>query len=333
MVYAGGLVDQASLTPSVAGLVVVGLLLLALALLVPGFVQHRKTISNLSESCELSREAHVVTTKTPGHGGPVIEPRSLGQPKVVLRAGCVPGCRPDKTPANPQLKEPTMPKLFGGNRSKQVKAASIAKPSHPVGVGNPAARAAYLKLRAARAHKRLILTLVLLAFTADLWGARLIPTFWYPWWYGVIPTALLLAVLIAGRMAARAAHANDLRYSSAQRTSQRRNSSSRLSGSNGLSGSSQPVFASVVMDDADAEVYQQFEEIAVPIYDEPVFVNDQVRLPVPATQLIPEADQRLAVLNNLKDDPEVETSWSLGTPQVPVARSRRRKAERFEVAC
>ena len=271
--------------PSVAGLVAVGLLMLGFVVIVPMFIRNRRTIVNVSQACELSPEARVVTTKTPGHGGPVIELVNHNRPKVSLLA-------------REFTKEPPM---------SQVAAVPVGSS----GAGTPGltpGRVAYLKLRAARARRRLVLTLVLLALTGAAWGYPFIPGVAYPWWVGLIPTGLLLAVLVTGRLAARAAKASDLAYRSGQSASLRQASANSQGQATYVNYSDDVEYED---DDFDFD-----DDDALP-YINDQYVNEQHHLPVAATQFIPEVDQRLAVINNLKDDPELaETRWSLGTQQV-----------------
>jgi len=183
-------------------------------------------------------------------------------------------------------------------KAERTKKAQLASAQSATGnstrlgsVGVSPGRQAYLKLRAARARRRLILSIILLVFTAATWGDRYIPGFWYPWWYALVPTGLLLAVLVSGRLAARAAKANDLQYARTLKSGQRQANAA----------------PSQVMDDAAAtELAGSLgyfnEEPAEPL------VNNVI--PVPPTQLIPEADQLLAVMENLRDDPEFEADWA-----------------------
>lgn len=286
--------------PSVAGLAVVGLLLLALAFMVPKFARYRRNLVNASRVCELSPAAHVVTTKTPGHGGPIIEPQSAARHHVSLQA--------EIKNENPAAK-----------MSNQELTVKSQRPLAPVNSPVSAGRIAYLRLRAQRARRRLNLSVFFLLCTAAAWGYQHVPGFGFPWGYALIPSALLLAVLVSGRMAAIAAKANDQRYFASLGAENRRNRQFEI-----------PINA---LDDEGYldDEYENFdEEVDLP------YANDRIVIPVPATQLIPEADQRLAVLENLKDDPEfLETNWSLGTPQVPVKKSfknRVSKAIKFEMA-
>jgi len=173
-----------------------------------------------------------------------------------------------------------------------------AKPSLPA---NPA-RVAYLQLRAKRARRRLILTMFLFSASCLAWGLWNLSFLQYPWWYATIPCALLLTVLTLGRRAALAAKASDAKYLQLQ--------------AQGRRDGSLPTVVSVSSDDTylDDEFADYDEDFDAP------YVNDSIVLPVPVTQLIPEADQRLAVINNLKDDPEfAEVNWSLKAPSFNLA--------------
>jgi len=177
---------------------------------------------------------------------------------------------------------------------------------HGPSSANPA-RVAYLQLRAERARRRLIISIVLLVFTAALWSYRLIPGFSYPWWYALVPTALLLAVLVSGRLAARAAAANDQRYFANLRAGQRQGGAlgyGPVVANDDWFAGELPVVQAVLSVD---EEYFDDDLDYDPDFDLP-YVNDEVVLPVPPTQLIPEAAQRRVVENNLKDDPEFTTA-------------------------
>jgi len=163
-------------------------------------------------------------------------------------------------------------------------------------------RAAYLVLRAARCRRRLILSLVLLTYTAALWSYRLIPGFEYPWWYASVPTGLLVAVLAMGRVAAMQMKANDLAYYGGQ------NASARRGRNTGVFGSDQELVAretAEVVDYSDDIEYEP-DEFEFDDDDALPYVNDQYV--APSTQMIPESDLRLVIENHLKDDPELATS-------------------------
>jgi len=97
----------------------------------------------------------------------------------------------------------------------------------PVGTGaipvvTPAARAsrlAQLERRAARARRRLLLSLLLLLATAAAWtvvGLGLVT-----WYAAAVPSALLLAVLVLGRVAVISGRRADARWFEERRTAQR----------------------------------------------------------------------------------------------------------------
>ena len=166
-----------------------------------------------------------------------------------------------------------------------------------------AGRIAYLELRAKRANRRLVLTLFLFALSCFAWGMWNYSFLIYPWWYATIPCGLLVVVLAFGRRAALAAKANDLKYLSQQQAAGRRSGVSDVD-------LAAPVLTVVSTDEDDylAGDYTAFDN-----------VNDAVMLPVPVTQYIPEADKRLAVLNNLKDDPEFAEFDALNAPAFNLA--------------
>ena len=182
---------------------------------------------------------------------------------------------------------------------------------HPI---NPQ-RAAYLVVRAARCRRRLILSLVLLVYTAALWGYRLIPGFAYPWWYALVPTTLFVGVLALGRVAARQMKANDLAYHGGQNANARRGRNTGL----GLVARETADFVAYSDDiEYEPDEFEFDDDDALP-YVNDQYVNEQMHLPVPATQMIPEADLRLAIENHLKDDPELAGTMN---SRVGAARAR-----------
>ncbi|WP_166850392.1 hypothetical protein [Isoptericola sp. BMS4] len=96
------------------------------------------------------------------------------------------------------------------------------------GAVSPAARAsrlAQLEQRAARARRRLLLTLLLGLATAVGW--MLVAVGLVAWPVGAAPSALLLAVLAAGRVAARSARRADARWLAERRSAERRATQAR----------------------------------------------------------------------------------------------------------
>ncbi|GAA1731707.1 hypothetical protein GCM10009809_28950 [Isoptericola hypogeus] len=82
-----------------------------------------------------------------------------------------------------------------------------------------ASRLAQLELRAARARRRLLLTVLLLLATIAGWAV--VATGLVDWYAGAVPSALLLVVLALGRLAARSARRADARWTAERRTAQR----------------------------------------------------------------------------------------------------------------
>jgi hypothetical protein len=88
-----------------------------------------------------------------------------------------------------------------------------------------ASRLAQLERRAARARRRLLLTLVLVLGTAVAWVLVAIGT--VGWYAGAAPSVLLLAVLITGSVAARAGRRADAHWTAERRTAERRAAQAR----------------------------------------------------------------------------------------------------------
>lgn len=82
-----------------------------------------------------------------------------------------------------------------------------------------AARSALLERRAARARRRLTVTLLLTVLAAAGWAA--VGLGHVPWWGGAAPTALLGVVLVLGRLAVLAARRDDRRWAAEQRSARR----------------------------------------------------------------------------------------------------------------
>ncbi|WP_278235296.1 hypothetical protein [Isoptericola sp. AK164] len=98
--------------------------------------------------------------------------------------------------------------------------ASAAGPASGMTPQVRASRLAVLERRAARARRRLTLTVLLTLLTAAAWTA--VGLGYVPWPVAAVPSGLLLVVLVLGRLAVLTARRSDARWRSERRAEQQR---------------------------------------------------------------------------------------------------------------
>lgn len=86
-------------------------------------------------------------------------------------------------------------------------------------------RLAQLERRAARARRRLVLTLLLVLATAAGWAV--VGLGFAPWYAGAVPSALLVLVLVFGRIAVVSARRSDARWAAEVRSARRQATQAR----------------------------------------------------------------------------------------------------------
>jgi hypothetical protein len=188
---------------SAAGLAALALFVLWLGYWVPYRLRHRQQLLDSRVDDRFSGGLRVLAVA----GGPVgavtpsLEPR---RSVPLLVAG------PSTTDAG------------GGERGMPEVRTGRALERRPATGATPAVRAsrlAMLERRAARARRRLVLTLLLTVLTAAAW--TVVGLGYVVWWAGAVPTGLLAVVLALGALAARSARRADARWAAEQRAARR----------------------------------------------------------------------------------------------------------------
>ncbi|PZR54203.1 hypothetical protein DNL40_04560 [Xylanimonas oleitrophica] len=194
-------------TPA-AGLAALALFVLVLGFWVPQRVQHRQQLLDSRAEDRFSGGLRVLAVAADA-GFRVPEAPALGRGPVMLLdvADGGPGA------ARPSSGLPQLPAGSGSGRGE----SSMVEPKAAEG---RTPRLTVLELRAQRARRRLTLTLALLVASAAVWA--LAATTSLPWFAGLVPTALLVAVLVLGRVAAVQARKADARWEAERRAAQRR---------------------------------------------------------------------------------------------------------------
>lgn len=188
---------------SAAGLAALALFVLWLGYWVPQRLQHRQQLLESRVDDRFSGGLRVLAVAG-GTPGTVTSPAEPSRPVPLLMAGS------PSTDAG------------GGERGMPEVRTGRALERRPATGATPAVRAsrmALLERRAARARRRLTLTLLLMGVTAVGWAA--VGLGFVHWWGGAAPTALLGVVLLLGRLAVLAARRSDQRWAAEQRAAHR----------------------------------------------------------------------------------------------------------------
>lgn len=185
---------------SASGLAALALAVLCLGFWVPQRMRLRQQVADSRVDDRFSTGLRVLAVADGGEGRP-----------VASHGGPVP--RPALGPAGGAGEERRMGHDDSGPRRGAVSPAARAS------------RLAQLEQRAARARRRLLLTLLLGLATAVCWV--LVAVGLVTWPVGAAPSALLLAVLAAGRFAARSARRADARWLAERRSAERRATQAR----------------------------------------------------------------------------------------------------------
>lgn len=227
---------------SAAGLAAVTLLGLILGVLIPQQLRFRQALVDSRVDDRFSGQLRVVAVGLPsgtqgatarfqrlsgggrraelGRGGSALgDGRVQGESAVEAPVGRGPERRL-ALPTVGQAKQTTSSERNAA--PTQARGEGVSVPARPV---VDSKRAVLLRDRAARARRRLILTIALLAASAVAWA--LVPTIGLAWYVGLAPSGLLGAVLISGTMAARKARRADAAHRQALAVARRETAASR----------------------------------------------------------------------------------------------------------
>lgn len=198
---------------SAAGLAALALFVLWLGYFVPHRARHRQQLLESRVDDRFSAGLRVLAV---ADGVLPRVPVPAGAPAGLLG----PGSAPRLLPARAAAPAPSGGRGPGPADDSRQRTTDDGPGEQPMVQDPRASRQAALELRARRARRRLTLTLVLLLLTAGAWAAvGLGPVLWYA---ALAPTALLVAVLVLGRMAAAAAARSDARWAADRRAEERR---------------------------------------------------------------------------------------------------------------
>ena len=272
-----------STTPSVAGLILAVVPLLVFAVVVPYLIRRRRALATVAAESALSRQARLITS--PVRIGGARRANVISEPvaaaRVALRAGVVSApVAATKCQSQPNTPEAIM--------DLDTAAPASTDPGAPVA---PAAvlkrRANYLAVRRSRARRRLVLVVALSLVTLLMWMDFMWLAHGVFWWHAVIPTALLGATLVLGRLAAMAATKADQEFAAKY----------------GAPSSSRATRAGLA---ADHDGYSEVEPDAAPADSPPIAGS--------VTELMPAAERRAAVAAAMRDDSTNEIRWALAGP-------------------
>ncbi|AEG45237.1 hypothetical protein [Isoptericola variabilis] len=189
---------------SAAGLAALALFVLWLGYWVPQRLRHRQQLLESRVEDRFSGGLRVLAVAGGGPSAAIAPPAEPPQARPLLMAS-----------------SPTVD-AGGGERGMAQVPTGRALERRPATGATPAVRASRLALlerRAARARRRLVLTLLLVVLTAVGWTA--VGLGYVHWWGGAAPTAMLALVLVLGRAAVVAARRADERWVAAQRAARR----------------------------------------------------------------------------------------------------------------
>ncbi|MGF0117975.1 hypothetical protein ACQFYA_16900 [Promicromonospora sp. Marseille-Q5078] len=196
---------------SAAGLAVLALFVLWLGFWVPHRLRHRQQLLESRMDDRFSGGLRVLAVAEAGGARGVSTPTGGAVPLLV------PGTTSDGGGGE-------RPMGLDDDRSAS-RALTAPRAESPAADRPRESRLALLELRAARARRRLLLTVLLLLATAAGWVVVALGL--VSWYAGAVPSALLLAVLVLGRVAVLQARRTDARWAAERKAAQRQATEAR----------------------------------------------------------------------------------------------------------
>jgi len=210
---------------SASGIVALAVFLLWLGFFVPHRVRHRQQLLEARTEDRFSGSLRVLAVAGPGGGALDRWDATLdgvaGVPALAAGQGGGSGGGRAALLGGGGAGEQDRPagRTHDEEGSHAMGSIDTASPSRAPARPESPSRLALLERRAAAARRRLALTVVLLLASVAVWVVAALGH--VPWWAGVVPTAVLVAVLVLGRRAVVAAQRSDAAWLADRRAAAR----------------------------------------------------------------------------------------------------------------